>query len=236
MSRLLKGLAYWSLEITGASILLFNYQPYPRQQQIIAAYASAKNAFRLASTLLALRTRYNSLMDSSEEAAANAHHEIAQKIHGLCEQSQGVYARMGQVASKWKGIVPGEYRQELSKLTELVPQERDYNQIRTAISETFHKEPKEIFDGFKTVPLSVNLFWQTYRAVLLDNYREVTVKVMPPSVRMQAQYDMALLRAALPYVTDYMQKRDASPETVRLIERTVEESMKAVEGELDLGK
>ena len=86
------------------------------------------------------------------------------------------------------------------------------------------------------MPLSVNLFWQTYRAVLLDNYREVTVKVMPPSVRMQAQYDMALLRAALPYVTDYMQKRDASPETVRLIERTVEESIKAVEGELDLGK
>ena len=34
MTRLVKGLAYWSLEITGASILLYNYH---RNSQIILA-------------------------------------------------------------------------------------------------------------------------------------------------------------------------------------------------------
>ena len=36
----------WSLELTGASILLFNYQTYQRQQQMIAIYGAARNSVR----------------------------------------------------------------------------------------------------------------------------------------------------------------------------------------------
>lgn len=51
MTTLFKGLFKWSLEITGASIILFNYQTYERQQQLIGMYHSAKNSFRTAKFL-----------------------------------------------------------------------------------------------------------------------------------------------------------------------------------------
>lgn len=46
MTRVFKGLFKWSLEITGVSIILFNYQSFERQQQMIALYNSGRNTIR----------------------------------------------------------------------------------------------------------------------------------------------------------------------------------------------
>ena len=46
MSRMVSWLFKWSLELTGSSIILFNYQHYERQQQLIGMYRSARNSFR----------------------------------------------------------------------------------------------------------------------------------------------------------------------------------------------
>ena len=51
MVRVFSGLFKWSLEITGLSIILFNYQPFERQQQLQALYNSGRNTMRAAKYL-----------------------------------------------------------------------------------------------------------------------------------------------------------------------------------------
>ena len=54
MAAVLKGLFRWSLEITGVSIIWYNYQPYEKQQKLIGVYNFARNSYRFSRCLLAL--------------------------------------------------------------------------------------------------------------------------------------------------------------------------------------
>jgi predicted unusual protein kinase regulating ubiquinone biosynthesis (AarF/ABC1/UbiB family) len=42
-----------------------------------------------------------------------------------------------------------------------------YAEIKSALTSIFQKDTKEVFDGFQTKPLSVGLFTQSHKAVLL---------------------------------------------------------------------
>ena len=46
MSRIVSWLFKWSLEITGGSIIVFNYQPYERRERIVGMYRAAVNSAR----------------------------------------------------------------------------------------------------------------------------------------------------------------------------------------------
>jgi hypothetical protein len=46
MSRVISWFFKWSLEITGGSIILFNYQPYERQEKYVGMYQAARNSIR----------------------------------------------------------------------------------------------------------------------------------------------------------------------------------------------
>ena len=52
---------------------------------------------------------------------------------------------------------------------------------------------KEVFDGFQTKPYSNGIFSQTHKAVLLENFREMLVEVIPPSIKYQSEYDLIFL-------------------------------------------
>ena len=63
----------WSLELTGGSIILFNYQPYERQQRFIGMYRSGLNSFRT------VRYMYGLYGDFKEIANMNQDGEIYQQ-------------------------------------------------------------------------------------------------------------------------------------------------------------
>jgi hypothetical protein len=70
MSRIIRGLFRWSLEITGVSIVWFNYQPYERQQRLIGIYHFLQNSYRGLTCLYGLYGDFSPLLtlkDKQEE-------------------------------------------------------------------------------------------------------------------------------------------------------------------------
>lgn len=62
MPQIIRWLFKWSLEITGSSIIIFNYQPYERQQRIKGAYYSACNSIRTVRYLASLAGDFKELI------------------------------------------------------------------------------------------------------------------------------------------------------------------------------
>ena len=59
---LVRGLFKWSLELTGLSIIAFNYQPYDRQQKLIALYNAGVNSFRTIRHLFGVANQAKNLL------------------------------------------------------------------------------------------------------------------------------------------------------------------------------
>jgi hypothetical protein len=59
---IIRGLFKWSLELTGLSIVWFNFQPYERQQKLIALYNSGANCFRTVTYLFGVANQARNLL------------------------------------------------------------------------------------------------------------------------------------------------------------------------------
>jgi hypothetical protein len=59
---IIRGLFRWSLELTGLSIIWFNFQPYDRQQKLIAFYNFGANSFRTVGYLFGVANQARSLL------------------------------------------------------------------------------------------------------------------------------------------------------------------------------
>jgi hypothetical protein len=62
---MIRFMAKWSLELTGASILLFNYQSYEKQQQMIGVYRAVRNSARTVYYLAGLAKEFKDLVGTS---------------------------------------------------------------------------------------------------------------------------------------------------------------------------
>jgi hypothetical protein len=60
---LIRGLFKWSLELTGLSIIAFNYQPYDRQQKLIAIYNAGLNSYRAIRHLFGVANQAKNLLE-----------------------------------------------------------------------------------------------------------------------------------------------------------------------------
>lgn len=110
MTAIFKGLFRWSLEITGASIIWYNYQPYERQQKINGIYNFFRNSVRFTKCLYGLSTDFNAYRSNSNPEALNSFKiATAKRLEELCEQNLGAYARIAQVLSGYTDIIPTEY-------------------------------------------------------------------------------------------------------------------------------
>ncbi len=54
----------------------------------------------------------------------------------------------------------------------------------------------------------MGLLTQTHKAVLLENYREVVVKVLLPSTKVQADHDIWFINKVKDYMVDYLTKNN----------------------------
>ena len=62
---MIKFMFKWSLELTGASILLFNYQTYEKQQKMIAVYRAARNSTRAVYYMAGLAQDFKSIVNAA---------------------------------------------------------------------------------------------------------------------------------------------------------------------------
>ena len=86
MAAVLKGLFRWSLEITGVSIIWYNYQPYEKQQKLIGVYNFARNSYRCSRCLLALSQDFKQyqLGKMDQQTLAALRQSTAKKLEQLC--------------------------------------------------------------------------------------------------------------------------------------------------------
>lgn len=206
MSAVLRGLFRWSLEITGVSIIWYNYQPYEKQQRLIGIYNFAKNSYRFSRTLLSLKQDFEQYRQGKmdPQALAAFRQATARKLEELCERNRGVYARIAEIVAKQRDVVPEEVRSELGQLASKTREPLAYSDVKDAIASIFSKDMKDLFDGFQTKPLKAGLFTQSHKAVLLENYREAVVKVLLPSLKVQADHDIWFISRAKDYLVSYL--------------------------------
>jgi hypothetical protein len=65
---------------------------------------------------------------------------------------------------------------------------------------------KEVFDGFQSKPFATNLFWQSHKSILLENYKESLVKIMLPSARYQSEYDFWFINKLMAKIREYIEQ------------------------------
>jgi predicted unusual protein kinase regulating ubiquinone biosynthesis (AarF/ABC1/UbiB family) len=236
MTAILRGLFRWSLEITGVSIIWYNYQPYDRQQKLLGIYNFARNSIRLTRCLYGLQQDFKAYHQNVKEKGALQvfRQATASKLKGLCQDNAGVYARIAEIISAERDIVPEEYASEFKQLLERTPEEVPYADIKTALTSIFQKDTKELFDGFQTKPFNVGLFTQSHKAVLLENYREAVVKVLLPSLKVQADHDLWLINKVKDYAIDYLKKHKVEEQSYQFFTDILREAEESVRSEINL--
>lgn len=85
MTAIIKGLFRWSLEITGVSIIWYNYQTYERQQKILGIYGSLKNSYRFSKCLYGLSQDLNAYTHNiNNESLAVFRANSAKRLAKVC--------------------------------------------------------------------------------------------------------------------------------------------------------
>ena len=116
----------------------------------------------------------------------------AQRLRVLLIRLGPTYIKLGQMLSVRSDLLPPEYMEELSKLTNQVPT-FPFAQAKKIIESELGKKISVLFDEFDAEPIGAASLAQVYRAKLFTG-EEVAVKVQRPDIRPMVQQDISLLR------------------------------------------
>lgn len=122
MFRLFKGLARWSLEISGASIIWYNYQSEERQQRLRGTFYFMLNSYRSCKFLYRTAVEFKNTLaveanlEEFRKKMGIFHENTASRLYDLCETNKGIYAKIGEIVSDMNKIVPEAYINKLKKL------------------------------------------------------------------------------------------------------------------------
>jgi ubiquinone biosynthesis protein len=115
--------------------------------------------------------------------------ESAREFRQALEELGTTYIKLGQLLSSRPDLLPDVYVEELGKLVDRVPP-APFPEIERVIAEDL---PEDVFVRVEAEPLATASIAQVHNA-LLQNGREVIVKVRRPGIEEQIDLDLALLR------------------------------------------
>ena len=116
--------------------------------------------------------------------------EGAREFRGALEELGTTYIKLGQLLSSRPDLLPDVYIEELGRLVDDVPPV-PFEQIQRVIGEEL---PADLFVRIDPQPLATASIAQIHTA-LLNNGREVIVKVRRPEIEHQIELDLALMRS-----------------------------------------
>jgi predicted unusual protein kinase regulating ubiquinone biosynthesis (AarF/ABC1/UbiB family) len=171
---------------------------------------------------------------ASEEAMAKRQLETAKQIVAALGTMKGAAMKLGQVMSFLDvGLVPEEHREEfqaeLAKLRDAAPTV-SFKQMRRVIEEDLEAPLSEIFSEFDEEPIAAASIGQVYRARLVDDGREVAVKVQYPGVAGAVRADMqnlGMIMSLLKRMTPGMNVKAVTAEIRERIEEELDYELEA---------
>jgi predicted unusual protein kinase regulating ubiquinone biosynthesis (AarF/ABC1/UbiB family) len=130
----------------------------------------------------------------AQEASARRQLETAKQIVAALGTMKGAAMKLGQVMSFLDvGLVPEEHREEfqreLAKLRDAAPTV-SFKQMKRVIEDDLEEKISDVFAEFDEEPIAAASIGQVYRATLIDDGREVAVKVQYPGVAAAVRADM----------------------------------------------
>ena len=151
------------------------------------------------------------------------------RLREALEHLGPVFIKFGQILSTRRDLLPVDYADQLAKLQDQVPPfptEQAIARIETSLAHSVG----ELFQNFEPQPIASASLAQVHGAVL-QNGKEVVVKVIRPGVGDQIRKDLALIFQAVRFLSAI--SRDGR--RLRLIE-VVQDYEMTIFNELDLAK
>ena len=123
--------------------------------------------------------------------------ETAEQIVAALGTMKGAAMKIGQVMSFLDvGLVPEEYREsfqaKLAELRDAAPKV-SFKDMKKVLEAEYGDRLDDVFDTFDPVPIAAASIGQVYRARLVDDHRDVAVKVQYPGVNIAVRSDLANL-------------------------------------------
>ena len=153
---------------------------------------------------------------------------LAERLR-LSLQSLGpIYIKLGQMLSTRRDLLPAVYADQLAYLQDNVPPfcgERAIKEIESSLG----KPITQLFTNFDANALASASIAQVHSATLIEDGREVVIKVIRPDIEKTIQADLQLMR----WIAQLMQRFLKEAQRLRPVE-VVHEYQKTIIDELDL--
>src|SRR3982075_4114217 len=132
--------------------------------------------------------------EASQEAMARRQLETAKQMVAVLGTMKGAAMKLGQVMSFLDvGLVAEEHREEfqreLAKLRDSAPTV-SFKQMRRVIEEDLEEPISEVFASLQEEPIAAASIGQVYKASLVEDGRDVAVKVQYPGVAGAVRADL----------------------------------------------
>jgi len=131
----------------------------------------------------------------SKESLGVTYEKMADDIVGTLGELKGAVMKIGQIASQTQDFLPKEFSDALQKLQKEAPPV-EFSIIRDQVEKDLGASLESLFQSFDETPYAAASIGQVHRAVLNDG-REVVVKVQYPGVDRSCDSDLKQLRLTL---------------------------------------
>ena len=129
------------------------------------------------------RDKYKELPDES----------IPKRIKDVLEELGPTYIKLGQMLSTRPDLIGVEIANELESLSDNTPT-TPFNEIKEVIEEELGKPVNEIYKEIDEEPLGSASIGQVHKGILLENSKEVAIKVQKPHVRETIESDLKIMK------------------------------------------
>lgn len=129
------------------------------------------------------RGKYKELPDES----------IPKRIKDVLEELGPTYIKLGQMLSTRPDLIGVEIAKELESLRDNTPT-TPFNEIKEVIEKELGKPINEIYKEIDEEPLGSASIGQVHKGILLENNKEVAIKVQKPNVRETIESDLKIMK------------------------------------------
>ena len=111
----------------------------------------------------------------------------------MLEELGPTYIKLGQMLSTRPDLIGVEIAKELESLRDNTPT-TPFNEIKEVIEKELGKPINEIYKEIDEKPLGSASIGQVHKGILLENNKEVAIKVQKPHVRETIESDLKIMK------------------------------------------